>query len=375
MPINQLTMTQFRNYNYAQIEFAPKMNILFGPNGSGKTTVLEAIHCLTVTKSFRSPYDKPLVQHGEEFYQLKGELSNDDHRDTVQLNYVINQGKKLFINSQEQEKLSRIVGEYPTVTLTPEDSEITFGPPAIRRKYINKIMSQASPVHMRLLMRLQSVLKQRNSILQEAADMPGAIDETLLSVFDDQLLEVSAKIEIARQKFITHFQPSFQSIYADIYGGARQVQLRFSPSVRYENDSQFTRDFMENLQSRRAQELGFRRTVVGPQSDGYELYLDGRSLRQYGSQGEHKLVLIALKLAEGRYLKEQKGRAPIFLLDDLFAELDVERSKKVLQAIENPGQIIITSTDLADVRHHNIDISGKDVTVFDISEITSPENK
>jgi len=367
-------MTQFRNYSHAQIDFAPNMNIVFGPNGSGKTTVLEAIHCLTVTKSFRTAYDKQMVQHEEEYYQLEGEFVTGEDHEVIQLNYAMNQGKKLFINSREQSKLSSVVGRYPTVTLTPEDSEITFGPPVVRRKYVNKIMSQASPEHMGRLMRLQSVLKQRNAIIQEAADTQRSPDETFLSVYDDQLAGVAAEIEQARQRFLDRFEPTFQSVYADIYGKDRQVQFRFSPSVAYESDTQFFTEFMETLRNRRNQELGFRRTVVGPQSDGYELYLDGRSLRQYGSQGEHKLVLIALKLAEGRYLKEEKGRAPIFLLDDLFAELDVERSQKVLHAIENPGQILITSTDLADVRHHNIDIAGEEVAIFDMNEIRDRED-
>lgn len=374
MSINRLLMTQFRNYSHAQIEFAPNMNILFGPNGSGKTTVLEAIHCLTVTKSFRTAYDKHLVQHEEEYYQLEGEFVTGETHEKVQLNYAMHQGKKLFLNSREQNKLSSVVGKYPTVTLTPEDSEITFGPPVIRRKYVNKIMSQASPEHMASLMRLQSVLKQRNAILQEAADRQRSPDETFLSVYDEQLVEVAAEIEQARQDFMDQFEPAFQSVYAEIFGKSRQVRFRFSPSVEYESGSQFYDTFMETLRNRRNQELGFRRTVVGPQSDGFELYLDGRSLRRYGSQGEHKLVLIALKLAEGRYLKEQNHRAPIFLLDDLFAELDVERSQKVLHAIENPGQILITSTDLADVRHHNIDISGEDVTVFDMAEMRGQED-
>jgi DNA replication and repair protein RecF len=175
------------------------MNILYGPNGSGKTSVLEAIHCLTVAKSFKTPYDKRLVQHDSDFYQLEGQFKFENESDAVQLNYVPNQGKKLFINSGEQDKLSAVVGRYPVVTLTPEDSKITFGPPSIRRKYVNKVMSQTSPEHMERLIEFQNIIKQRNALLQQFADSDsGKIDETLISVYDEKLIQISERIEIAR---------------------------------------------------------------------------------------------------------------------------------------------------------------------------------
>ncbi|MBS1271178.1 MAG: DNA replication and repair protein RecF [Candidatus Marinimicrobia bacterium] len=369
MPVRRITMIQFRNYQQNTFEFIPGMNILYGPNGSGKTTVLEAVHCLTVAKSFKTHSDKHLVQHETDFYQLEGEFSRDDTTDTVQLNYVPRQGKKLFINDAEQDKLSRVVGRYPVVTLTPEDSDITFGPPAVRRKYVNKIMSQASVEHMERLIQLQNVLKQRNAILQDAADANQQVDETLISVYDDQLIEAAAKIEQERQQFFGDFRQLFQEVYGKLNGLNRQVLIRFSPSVNYEDDTQFEAEFREALDRRRNQELAFRRTMVGPQSDTIDLYLDGNNLRDYGSQGEHKLVLIALKLAEGRYIVDAKGAAPIYLFDDLFAELDVERSQKILNAFDDRGQRLITSTDLSDVRQHGIDVSGQDIKIFDMAEL------
>lgn len=369
MPVRRITMIQFRNYQQNTFEFIPGMNILYGPNGSGKTTVLEAVHCLTVAKSFKTHSDKHLVQHETDFYQLEGEFSRDDTTDTVQLNYVPRQGKKLFINDAEQDKLSRVVGRYPVVTLTPEDSDITFGPPAVRRKYVNKIMSQASVEHMERLIQLQKVLKQRNAILQDAADANQQVDETLISVYDDQLIEAAAKIEQERQQFFGDFRQLFQEVYGKLNGLNRQVLIRFSPSVNYEDDTQFEAEFREALDRRRNQELAFRRTMVGPQSDTIDLYLDGNNLRDYGSQGEHKLVLIALKLAEGRYIVDAKGAAPIYLFDDLFAELDVERSQKILNAFDDRGQRLITSTDLSDVRQHGIDVSGQDIKIFDMAEL------
>lgn len=363
-------MIQFRNYTQGTFEFNPRMNILYGPNGSGKTTVLEAIHCLAVAQSFKTHFDKHLVQHETDFYQLKGNFAiNKEKTDTIQLNYVPQQGKKLFINSAEQDKLSRVVGRYPVVTLTPEDSDITFGPPAVRRKYVSKMMSQASRGHMEQLIQLQKVLKQRNAILQEAADSPNQqVNETLISVYDDQLIEVAAGIEQERQQFFEQFKTLFHDVYGKLNGSSREVRIRFSPSVGYESELQFEREFRESLANRRNQELGFRRTMVGPQSDIIDLYLDGNSLRDYGSQGEHKLILVALKLAEGRYIKSGKSEEPIYLFDDLFAELDVERSNKILNALDDRGQILITSTDLSDVRQHGIDISDRDIKVFDMQE-------
>ncbi len=374
MPVCRITMTQFRNYQHQVFDFIPEMNILYGPNGSGKTTVLEAVHCLTLSRSFKTSYDKNLVKHDTDFYQLEGEFSKDDSNDVIQLNYVTNQGKKLFINKTEQNRLSSIVGRYPVVTLTPEDSEITFGPPTNRRSYIDKIMSQASGDYLKHLIELQSVLKQRNVILQDAADgSDNAIDETLLSVYDDQLISSAKKIEQARNQFIKEYREIFSVIFHRLIGEQTTAQIRFSPSVMYENDTQFTEEFRESLVRRRNQEIAFRRTMVGPQSDIIEFYLNENQLREYGSQGEHKLYLVALKLAEGRYIADKIDCTPIYLFDDLFAELDIERSAQIIEALDNRGQILITSTDLSDVRHHGIDIDTGSIQVLDLGTVKTGE--
>ena len=327
---------------------------------------------MTVAKSFKTPYDKRLVKHDTEFYQLEGQFNFENDTDTVQLNYVSNQGKKLFINSGEQDKLSAVVGRYPVVTLTPEDSKITFGPPSIRRKYVNKVMSQTSAEHMDRLIEFQNIIKQRNALLQEFADSDsGKINETLISVYDEKLIQISERIEIARSQFFNRFKTYFQKVYDDLNKDSHSVKIRFSPSVSYENSKQFETDFREALVRRRNQELAFRRTMVGPQSDIIDIYFDGKSLRDYGSQGEHKLILVALKIAEGEYITRERDQSPIYLFDDLFAELDIERSKKILDAIDARGQILITSTDLSDIRHHGIDLDGQDIKVFDMSEINA----
>jgi len=374
MPVRRVTMTQFRNYQHQEFSFIPEMNILYGPNGSGKTTVLEAVHCLTLSKSFKASYDKNLVKHDTDFYQLEGKFSSADETDVIQLNYVSNQGKKLFINKVEQDRLSSIVGRYPVVTLAPEDSEITFGPPTNRRSYIDKIMSQSSEEYLKLLIQLQSVLKQRNAILQDAADSAGnAVDETLMSVYDDHLIDLSKNIEIQRKAFFQEYREYFQSIYQTLNGEQKSARIRFSPSVAYESDEQFTEEFRGSLVRRRNQEIAFRRTMVGPQSDIIEFYLNENQLRDYGSQGEHKLFLVALKLAEGRYISEKLHRAPIYLFDDLFAELDIKHSAQIIDALDERGQILITSTDLSDVRHHGIDIDGDSIQVLDISKVQAGE--
>ena len=374
MPVRRITMTQFRNYQNRSFEFIPEMNILYGPNGSGKTTVLEAVHCLTLARSFKSSYDKTLVKHEATFYQLEGEFSKDDDSELIQLNYVKNQGKKLFINNSEQEKLSSVVGRYPVVTLTPEDSEITFGPPTNRRTYFDKVMSQTSKATLQNLIRLQSVLKQRNAVLQDAADRTdNAVDETLISVYDDQLIDVSKNIESARRQFFDEFREIFTEIYRDLSDGKRTAQIRFSPTVPIEEENQFALEFREALDRRRNQEIAFRRTIVGPQSDVIEFYLNENQLRDYGSQGEHKLFLVALKLAEGRYICEKIGRMPIYLFDDLFAELDIGHSQQILEVLDNRGQMLITSTDLSDIRHHGIDVDNESINVLDIAETADRE--
>lgn len=370
MPVNHLEIKQFRNYQEATFDFTPNMNIIYGSNGTGKTTVLEAIHCLTTTKSFRSAYDKELVNRQENYYQLEGVFSDEDNQDIIQMNYASGQGKKVFLNSREQGKLSDIVGRYPVITLTPEDQEITFGPPAVRRRYVNKILSQASRDHMQRLMQMQSILKQRNAVLQQAVDSPGGkVDENLMEVYNEQLIPVAETVTSDRKQFIEIFRETFRDIFHALSSKDISATITYLPSIDLNTSDQFRHDFEMTLQDRRNQELGFRRTMVGPQTDTFEILFDETNLRKYGSQGEHKLVLIALKLAEGQYLRHVSGKTPIYLFDDLFAELDVTRSKNVLEALDKEGQMLITSTDLGDVREHGIEISGDDITIIDMDNL------
>ncbi len=362
-------MTQFRNYTHISCAFAPRMNILYGENGSGKTTILEGIHCLAVTRSFKASYDRYLVQHGEEFYQLRGEFYEADREDTLELNYVKNQGKKLFLNGQVQEKLSGNIGRYPVITLTPEDSEITFGSPSVRRKYMNKIMAQSSPEQMKLLQTFHHAVKQRNAVIQDMADDEASVDETYLSVYDDQFIEAAAGVAQARLEFLAEFRPVVKGIYERLTEGRRNLRLRYSPSIPWENERQFYDDARDLLSQRRHQELAFRRSVVGPQSDIIDIYLDGNDVRHYGSQGEHKLILVALKLAEGRYISERNSGTPLYLMDDLFAELDVDRSAQILQFLGDRGQMFITSTDLGDVRQHGIQIQEEGTKIVHMKEL------
>jgi len=369
MPVQRISMVQFRNYQEMGCELAPKMNILYGENGSGKTSILEAIHCLAVTKSFKTPFDKYLVKHGEAYYQLRGIFTGNNTEDTVQLNYVKNQGKKLFINGNEADRLSVIVGRHPVVTLTPEDGDITFGAPSVRRKYFNKIMSQTSNKRMELLQEFHQVLQQRNSVIQAIADGSGGVDETLLSVYDDRFIEVATEVEKARGEFIREYSELVEEIYPQLSGSPHKLTIEFDPSVAYESADQFREQCQELFEKRRNQELAFRRSVVGPQSDSIDFSLGDTDLRHYGSQGEHKLVLVVLKLAEGRYIAAGNPHTPIYLFDDLFAELDIKRSGQILDFLGDRSQIFITSTDLGDVRHHGVQIQQPDVKVLQMDEL------
>mgnify|MGYP006277665357 CR=1 FL=1 len=369
MPVRRIDMVQFRNYQGMSCGFAPGMNILYGENGTGKTTILEAIHCLAVTKSFKATYDKHLVRHGEEYYQLSGEFYEGDREDTIQLNYVRNQGKKLLLNGDEQEKLSSIVGRYPVITLTPEDADITFGSPADRRKYVNKILSQSAAGQMKLLQSFGYVLKQRNAVIQRMADDPSDVDETFLSVYDDQFIQTAMEVEKARAEFLKEYRSEVREIYTHLTDGKRELRLRFSPSVPFRDEEQFRESALELFRQRRNQELAFRRTVVGPQSDVIDIYLDGNDVRNFGSQGEHKLILVALKLAEGRYISRRNTGTPIYLMDDLFAELDVERSVRILQYLGDGGQMFITSTDLGDLRQHGIEVEQPGTKILKMEQL------
>ena len=361
-------MIDFRKYEQVSMEFGQHTNILHGENGAGKTTILEAIHSLAYTRSFKTRLDADLSRHGRVGYQLKGLFT--DHHDTdheVRVKVESARKKLVSVNGKGLTSRAQIIGKFPLVSLTPEDGDLTFGSPEIRRLFFNKLLSQVDSVYLENLQTYARILKQRNALLQAYANDGAPVDRILLSSLDDQRAKTSAQIHAARSKHITEFKKLLYAAYGELED-EKSLKMAFISNVRVsagEPLGLYRQAFQDSL----AEDMRKGTTTRGPHRDIFTFYLDTKDLRKFGSQGEHKLVLVAIKFAEGRFLESFLEEPPVFLLDDLFAELDVKRSTMIVESLQGGHQIFITATDLADLRHHGLKLEGDTLQIIDAGKI------
>ncbi|MBW7887389.1 MAG: DNA replication/repair protein RecF [Bacteroidetes bacterium] len=346
MIITKAHLLNFRNHSASAFEFAPAMNVFLGENGQGKTNILEALSFLCITKSFYASADSIVLQRDKNFFEVEGTIEVETGRESavrVAYDERIKQ-KKIFINNGEVEKFSEVIGRFPVVILSPENNSITFGAPAERRKFIDLIISQSNRLYAEEMIEYKRILRQRNRILSESDTR---LNERELESWNDMLVTFGARIIFKRTQFLREFSPYLMQMYSQLVSEKEIPKLLYAPSVSLEENippDEIEILLRKKLEKRRADELRLRTTIVGPHRDECIFSLNGMLLKNYASQGQHKTFLIALKAAEFFYLKERCEETPVFLLDDVFSELDEERSKKLLTLVETLGQTFITTT-------------------------------
>ncbi len=354
MRIKQLNISNLRNHTLSEIEFSEGLNIFYGLNGSGKTTILEAIAVAAFSKSFLPVQDSSLVQSGANSYAISVKAVNDYG---IPYNISINfdKQKKKEINSNIGDRLAPkdIIGEIPCIILSPDYKSITFGAPGDRRDFIDKLLSQSSRKYLDELIKYRKTLRQRNRLLQQAK-ISNNYDSKLLDALTEMLINSSIEIVKKRISFINRFTPIFREIYKYVSESKETVELDYIPNAlsglpgdsihtdeEIRNSYQEVADVLINDELRRGQ------TLFGPQRDDLRIIINGGSAKERASQGQHKSLLISLKFAEFNYLKEIKNETPVALFDDIFTELDAERTHKVLSLLElNYAQTMITITDI-----------------------------
>ncbi len=346
MILTNARLTNFRNHEDTQFEFASAMNVFLGDNGMGKTNILEAISFLCLTKSFYAGTDTISLQKEKNFFEVSGEfLAENNHNSRVRVAYdETAREKKFFINNGEIEKFSSVIGQFPVVILSPENNTITFGAPSERRKFADLIISQSSKIYAEDMLEFKRVLRQRNKILSEADGKP---KDALLEPWTEMLASFGAKITAKRIQFTQEFIPYIEQTYAQIADNTEIPKMEYAPGIEIDEAMRvdaIRQILLKKLHRKKNDEYRLRSSLAGPHKDEFVFSLNGLHLKQYASQGQHKTFLIALKVAEFFYLKERCNENPVFLLDDVFSELDEERSAKLLQLVEKIGQTFITTT-------------------------------
>jgi len=349
MRLQTLRLLNFRNHEDSSLELGDGINALIGRNGQGKTNILEAMSYFSLGKSFFAATDAQVVHYGRDFFDIRGTLCDEARRTSeTHIRFTAANGKKAVrINEVPLEKVSAIVGEYPAVLLSPDHGGIIASGPAERRKFLDIVLCQTSPRYLEDLQEYRRILRQRNRFLLDAR-LHGAYSAPALAAWTDGLTQYGVRIMQKRLQFVGSVCDWFASSYEEIAGIAEPVSLSYVTVKGVHpgsTDADIAAAFEEQLATHQSAEVKRGATLVGPHRDDLEFTLRSRNAQDFASQGEHKTLLIALKLAEQRYVCAVRRETPILLLDDVFAELDSERASRVLKRLEKIGQAVLTTTD------------------------------
>ena len=351
MILRSLHLLSFRAHAEQTFTFAPKVNLIYGPNGVGKTNVLEAIHYLCLTKSFVTAQDQYVLRQGAPYFQVEGVFEGTRRAELkARIVYVPGEGKKVFINRAPLERLSEVVGLLPVVVLSPADHALTAAGPDERRRFLNNIISQARPVYLDDLLKYRRALRQRNELLQRFRRGRARPElEGVLGSWTEELVLLGSRVVAARLHFLEAFAAYLERAYQSLEAAAERPVIRYQglaalpPGADEEAVAARYRSALEKAR-RREREQG--RTLVGPHLDEMVFYLDEMEVRRYASQGQHRTFSLALKLAKYYFLSEQLDERPLFLLDDVFGSLDPHRAQTVLALLQRDeiGQSLLTAT-------------------------------
>ncbi|WP_153797880.1 DNA replication/repair protein RecF [Foetidibacter luteolus] len=338
LAFSQITLTQFRNYSLANFDFSERITGICGPNGSGKTNLLDAVHYLCFTKSYFSRPDATGVQQGAQGFRIEGRVQKAVTENKLVCILRETGRKEFYVDDDPYKKFSQHIGKYPCVMVAPDDISLITGPGEQRRNFADSILSQLYPDYLQALISYTKVLQQRNSLLKAAAEH-NRLDEQLLLVMDEQLIQHGAIVYSYRKAFLADFIPLVKEQYNSI--AMRDDVLDIVYDSQLHNQT-----FGSLLQDNRQRDIYLQRTGAGIHKDDLLIQMQQQPFKSIASQGQRKSLLFALKLAEYLVLKQMKGFAPLLLLDDVFEKLDEERMNNLLQkvCVEEDGQVLITDT-------------------------------
>jgi len=338
MYLKKLNLVNYKNFETAQFELSPQINCFVGNNGIGKTNVLDAIYYLSFTKSYFNSIDGQNIRHGESFFVVEGVFDRKDREEHVFCG--VQKGKKKTIkrNSKLYPKIQDHIGQFPLVIISPSDRDLISEGSEVRRKFIDGVISQFDSEYLNDLLNYNKQLAQRNALLKYFASNR-LWDEDSLMVYDEIMNDLAQNIYQKRKEFIDDMLPTFLDRYNSISENNELVTIQYKSSI--EEDS-----LLNQLKESRGKDKILQYTSVGIHKDDLNFKLGDYSIKKFGSQGQQKTFLIALKLAQFEYLKRLKNVTPILLLDDIFDKLDENRVAQIVRLVNHNhfGQIFISDT-------------------------------
>lgn len=338
MLLKTLSLLNYKNFDSADFQFDPKINCLVGNNGVGKTNVLDSIYHLSFGKSYFNPVTSQNIKHNADFFVVEGTFEKNEKKEQIVVSAKRGQKKLIKRNNKLYEKLREHIGFIPTVIISPADRDLIIEGSETRRKFIDGVISQSDNLYLDSLINYGKILAQRNSLLKYFS-ANNSFDRDTLHVYDEQLKEYGEVLYKKRKEFLKVFIPIFQKRYASISNDREEVLVNYKSQLE---QSDFLELFRQNLQK----DMALQYTGVGIHKDDLSFEIAGHPIKKFGSQGQQKSFLVALKLAQFDFMKNLSQVSPILLLDDIFDKLDEHRVAHIVElvATDELGQLFISDT-------------------------------
>ena len=339
MFLKELSLTNYKNFESLKFSFDTKIICFVGLNGVGKTNILDSIYHLSYTKSYFNPIPSQNIKHGETFFFISGKYMIDDKEENILVSLKKGDKKIIKRNNKLYKKFSDHIGKIPLVLISPDDRNLIIEGSETRRKFIDGIISQTDKEYLNNLIDYNKTLKQRNALLKMFYDNSESIRKTI-DIYDRQLSSDAQKIYDKRREFLNEFIPIFKSRYKELSNDKENVEIKHSSDISPDQN------LYKLLKNSLEKDLKFQYTTKGIHKDDLNLSLDNFPIKKYGSQGQQKTFLIAMKLAQFDYLSKLDSK-PILLLDDIFDKLDDTRVKQIINLVnqEKFNQIFISDTN------------------------------
>lgn len=334
MWIKNLKIHNFRNYDEQKINLNKNVNIFHGENAQGKTNIIESIFLASIGKSFRTNKDSELIKFGEICSKIEIDFEKSDRDGNIKIE--INNKKNIFVNNIKIKKLSDLLGNINVVIFTPDDINILKGGPQNRRKFLDIMISQLRPNYMHVYSLYRKTLDERNNYLKKIKNENAS--EDLLEIWDEQLVNYGKIIADYRNDFIEKIKSKIANIHSKITENKENIKIEYISDCLNKND------YIDFLKRRRKLDIVKGYTTRGIHRDDFQIFIDDILVNVYGSQGQHRTVVLSLKIAELQVINDEIGEKPILLLDDFMSELDEKRRSNFIENIQDT-QVIITCTD------------------------------
>ncbi len=338
MFLKRISLLNYKNFSEIDFELDSKINCFVGKNGIGKTNILDAVYHLANGKSYFNPLAVQNIKHGEDFFVIDGEFEKNERTEQILCSLKKGQKKILKRNGKVYEKFSDHIGFIPLVIISPSDSDLIIEGSETRRKFIDSVISQLDNSYLQQLIQYQKIISQRNALLKYFA-LNHVFETDTLSIYNEQLNTLGQFIFEKRKKFLIDFIPIFNNYHREITNSAETVQLVYQSDL-------FEKDTLTLLEENISKDRALHYTSVGVHKDDLSFEIDNYPIKKFGSQGQQKSFLIALKLAQFDFVKKQSGEKPILLFDDIFDKLDEFRVSKIIEMVnkEEFGQLFISDT-------------------------------